>query len=564
MATTSRPFEILVTGVRDSAGAVLASGRVRWYNPGTLVAAVAYADAACANPVAAPLVLSAAGQGLLYFLEPVRVIIKDATDSVTVYDDIAPLQRHDSVYVTAAGINGGVETTLEAVLLTATNSLGSGFQYLESAGATARSYTTVLGELVVSVKDFGAVGDGTTDDTVAVQAASDRVEARGGGWVYFPKGTYKVTSAISVDTVGVSWRGAGRGISVIKNFSTTGNAVTINVGSAIDSKITIVDIGITANTTSSGKAIVVTNGNRIRVQNCAVALHRTGIDVSAVTEALVDGCTVESTDDNAAAVGVTMGLRGRARECNIVSGTVNGTGLLLGGAASVAVDCYVEKFVTGVSLTGAGAQARSCNSTTATTAFSLGAANTQAMECAATSATTGFSIGAFDRCGTPFCRATTCTTDLTVNAAATFWDNRGHGFAGTVTVPSGATPSILPLRSGRNGQSVAATSSITPDISGGRPFQLCYMDTASAGQTLTIAAHATATLAPGDIMWIVLGKRQANTCTVTWNAQYTRPQDGATFTEIGSLNSNGWAAIIFFWDGTRWIAQGYTTGSTFI
>jgi hypothetical protein len=560
MATTAKPIDFLVSGVRDSSGNAVASGKVRWYNPGTLVAAVAYSDAACTTPITAPLTLNAAGQGTVYCLEPIRVIVKDSTETISYYDDIAPLQRHDSVYVTSANINGGTETTLENIWATLVTALGTDFLYKESSGATARSYTTVLGELIVSVKDFGAVGDGTTDDTVAIQAASDRVESRGGGWVYFPKGTYKITSAISVDTVGVSFRGAGRGVSVLKNFSTTGNAISINVGSAVDSKITLIDLGITANTTSSGKAIVVTNGDRIRIQSCSVALHRTGIDVSAVSEAQLDGCMVVSTDDNAAAVGVTVGTRARVRECNVVSGTVNGTGITLGGTGCVAVDCYVEKFVTAYSLTGSGAQARSCNATSATTGFSLGAANTQAMECSATSATTGFSIGAFARCGVPFSRAASCTTDLSVNASATFFDDRGNGFAGTVSLGlSTATPARMPWRTRSVSQSIGATGSITPDITAGN-FQLMYMDTGTGAQTLTIAAHATATLAVGDVLWATLGKRGANSCSVTWNAQYCRPTDGSTYTNISSLNSNTYSFVVFVWDGTRWLATAEGTG----
>lgn len=42
----------------------------------------------------------------------------------------------------------------------------------------------------LSVKDFGAVGDGVTNDTVAVHAARDDLVSRGGGTLYFPRGTY--------------------------------------------------------------------------------------------------------------------------------------------------------------------------------------------------------------------------------------------------------------------------------------------------------------------------------------------------------------------------------------
>ena len=42
----------------------------------------------------------------------------------------------------------------------------------------------------VNVKDFGAVGDGATIDTPAVNKAVDHLAARGGGVVHFPAGTY--------------------------------------------------------------------------------------------------------------------------------------------------------------------------------------------------------------------------------------------------------------------------------------------------------------------------------------------------------------------------------------
>lgn len=48
---------------------------------------------------------------------------------------------------------------------------------------------------VVSVKDFGAVGDGVTDDTAAIQAALTAAE---GGTLYGPEGTYIITATINL------------------------------------------------------------------------------------------------------------------------------------------------------------------------------------------------------------------------------------------------------------------------------------------------------------------------------------------------------------------------------
>jgi Pectate lyase superfamily protein len=46
------------------------------------------------------------------------------------------------------------------------------------------------GDLVVNVKDFGAAGDGTTNDTAAINSALAAVAAADGGTLLFPAGTY--------------------------------------------------------------------------------------------------------------------------------------------------------------------------------------------------------------------------------------------------------------------------------------------------------------------------------------------------------------------------------------
>ncbi|WPU08580.1 glycosyl hydrolase family 28-related protein [Pseudarthrobacter oxydans] len=65
------------------------------------------------------------------------------------------------------------------------------------------------GELLINVKDYGAKGDGISDDTTAIQGAiNDAHTMAGGGIVFLPRGTYAVSSLTARPYVSV--RGAGR------------------------------------------------------------------------------------------------------------------------------------------------------------------------------------------------------------------------------------------------------------------------------------------------------------------------------------------------------------------
>lgn len=61
----------------------------------------------------------------------------------------------------------------------------------DGTGAAVRTALAKMKE-TVSVLDFGAVGDGVTDDTAAIQAALDAVGAAGGGRVHIPAGEYLI------------------------------------------------------------------------------------------------------------------------------------------------------------------------------------------------------------------------------------------------------------------------------------------------------------------------------------------------------------------------------------
>ena len=92
-----------------------------------------------------------------------------------------------------------VQNALSEIISDSAASSGSSLVgYLPSGtGAVATTVQTKLRE-AVSVKDFGAVGDGVTNDSAAVQAAIDTVETLGGNLI-FPPGKYLFGSQVTIN-----------------------------------------------------------------------------------------------------------------------------------------------------------------------------------------------------------------------------------------------------------------------------------------------------------------------------------------------------------------------------
>jgi len=115
-------------------------------------------------------------------------------------------------------------------------------------GAQTRTVESKLQEFV-SVKDFGAVGDGVTDDTAAIQAAIDAVGS--GGTLYFPAATYVVSSALTRNTNGMHIVGYG---AVLKRTSPANEGMLIFTGDTVSSPLeglTIRGLTLKDNTTGS-------------------------------------------------------------------------------------------------------------------------------------------------------------------------------------------------------------------------------------------------------------------------------------------------------------------------
>lgn len=87
------------------------------------------------------------------------------------------------------------------------------------SGAVTRTLQNKARE-VLSVKDFGAVGDGVADDTAKIVAAVTYANSIGGGRVHFPHGTYLVSSSMVFSNFrNITCQGEGVDATVIKAWS---------------------------------------------------------------------------------------------------------------------------------------------------------------------------------------------------------------------------------------------------------------------------------------------------------------------------------------------------------
>lgn len=115
-------------------------------------------------------------------------------------------------------------------------------------GAAARTVASKFTEYV-SVKDFGATGDGVTDDTTAIQNAFNTAA---GIAVYFPSGTYVVSSTVTVSASKLVF-GDGSNSTTI-TFTGTAPDEVLNIA-ATDVTVENLKIAVTVN---SGTGSVVT------------------------------------------------------------------------------------------------------------------------------------------------------------------------------------------------------------------------------------------------------------------------------------------------------------------
>jgi len=170
-------------------------------------------------------------------------------------------------------------TLLGQQLAAANGSSLVGFQQA-GTGAVVRTAQDKMREWV-SVKDFGAVGDGVADDTAAIQAATSASKS-----VFFPPGTYKISgSSVGWDSVndvcmfGVGWES---------------KIVRVDVGSVVKiqnaTRVVVRDLyvqGVKTYNAAAGGIGLLNCVNFSVTGNYVTASSRQGINIEACSEGLV-------------------------------------------------------------------------------------------------------------------------------------------------------------------------------------------------------------------------------------------------------------------------------------
>ncbi len=167
----------------DNNGVILSGGKIFTYAAGTTTPQTTYTNSSGSTAHTNPIILDSAGRvpgGEIWLTNGAeyKFVIETATGIlIGTYDDITGTLNSEQVSFLQAGTNA-VERTAQSKMRD-----------------------------TVSVKDFGAVGNGVADDTAAIQAAFNSLDPVLGGNLLFPPGRYRITATINLP---ITTSGTGR------------------------------------------------------------------------------------------------------------------------------------------------------------------------------------------------------------------------------------------------------------------------------------------------------------------------------------------------------------------
>ena len=261
-------------------GTPLVGGKLYTYAAGTTTPLATYVSYAGTTANTNPVILDSRGEA--------DVWLGNALYKLALYDaDNALIWTVDNI--TTSG------NSLQAELAASGGSALIGY-LAAGAGAVATTVQTKLRE-TISVKDFGAKGDNSTDDTAAIQAAIDSLSAKG-GVVFFPAGYYKISNTLLVKYSNIGLRGDGIVASTIVNTSSSLSA--IRFAASPDSSIiygnSLSDIRVTVPAALDSDAIGVelTHCDSFTMSSVSVKEYLINLKVSGARGLFVSNCLFAS------------------------------------------------------------------------------------------------------------------------------------------------------------------------------------------------------------------------------------------------------------------------------
>lgn len=242
--------------------------------------------------------------------------------------NITALQASDATQNANISTNTGNITTLQGQMSTANTNIATNTANIatntSNIATNTTNITTLQGQmttvtntanqavprdtLVVSVKDHGALGDGTTDDTSAINAAVGSLPAAG-GTLFFPPGNYLLNGSSTITlSKPITVKGASPVASSIRiGSSFTGTeAFTVTSDDVVFEGIEIRGNSSTVTSNPVASAISTTNGSKsLRILNTTIQfINAYAVKVFANSSSTIHGGMIANSKIQSCAGGV--------------------------------------------------------------------------------------------------------------------------------------------------------------------------------------------------------------------------------------------------------------------
>jgi len=284
-----------------------------------------------------------------------------------------------TVYYGSIGANSPVGVLVNNATIATFSSSGltmNGGAISVSTNANIRTTKSNL-NLLVNVKDYGALGDGSTNDTSAIASAATAANSAH-GVLYFPPGNY-ITDAITITgATGLSICGDGIGISVLKRRVLNSSGGVLNISSSNHVTTSGLTFDGNCNTRTSGGQAVIYDASQSSFNDCEIinsgeyaffagsgattitnlsvynpyihACYADGINFQNVTKSVINNPRIDGADDDLIAIGFNgsgaaseIAINGGVIKSRNDLGTTWGRGLAIIGASHVtATGLYVS------------------------------------------------------------------------------------------------------------------------------------------------------------------------------------------------------------------------------